>query len=532
MVGDGFGGRLWYSPTKFSVASYSGYYACFDSCSTTTNQLYGWGGNGYYQFGIGTSISGLDQPTPLPNLSDVKYYSGGYYLGVIKNDNTGWVSGPYMYTPTQVISDVKFLDACSYYVSFVKSDGTVWSVGVNVSGSFGDGNLNSSFTSTPVQMQSINNAVRVACNRKALIVLLNDSTLVSVGDNSQGAAGLGYGISETFTPMPIPGLSKIVDIKSISNSSIALSDSGFVYFWGSSPPSIHDYLPVKVTGLDSIIAISGCDDGGHFLALDENGNCYAWRNNNYGQCGIQLPETWITKPRLVATDVIDILAGETFSYIVKEDNSLWATGNSDGGSIWLNLPNFRRRQFTQLDNSIFEDLCTKQELDIITTDCTDSTYGSISVSLDAGQPSYSYSIGDEFQSNGQFNDLNSGNYDITVIAENGCEYYSWAYVGGDNCPEPPIEPPDSLHFPNVFTPNDDGVNDVFYFESNGVTNLTCRIFNRWGKEVAYLEGSDATWDGKTRLGLDCSAGVYYYLVDYEFQNGNKDNHNGYLTLLR
>ena len=58
---------------------------------------------------------------------------------------------------------------------------------------------------------------------------------------------------------------------------------------------------------------------------------------------------------MVATDVIDIFAGYTFSYIMKADGTLWASGstlfgdNRERGSIWMDLPNSRRTIFTQID---------------------------------------------------------------------------------------------------------------------------------------------------------------------------------------
>ncbi|PJA08167.1 MAG: hypothetical protein COX70_04385, partial [Flavobacteriales bacterium CG_4_10_14_0_2_um_filter_32_8] len=58
-----------------------------------------------------------------------------------------------------------------------------------------------------------------------------------------------------------------------------------------------------------------------------------------------------------ATDVIDIMAGETFSYIVKSDGTLWAAGYSNGFSIWLNLPDTSSEVFIQLDPSQVPGAC-------------------------------------------------------------------------------------------------------------------------------------------------------------------------------
>jgi len=357
MVGDGFGGRLWYSPTNYTVGSYSAYSVCYEQCEDSPNQLYGWGNNGSNQLGLGFSIGGVNIPTPIPNMTNVKFYSTGYDMGAIKKDNTGWVWGYFANNPIQVITDAYFLDASSYNISFVKTDGTVWTLGDNSYGQYGDGTIISSLSlTTPIQMLNITNAVRVANNYSATIVLLEDSSLVATGDNSIGSLGLGQSVSGTSIPLPIFGLPPIVDVKSNAEETIALTYDGKVYHWGQDNATGNfNYLPVLIPNLTDIVAISGCDDGYHFLALDENKNCYAW-GANWGQMG--LPSSANTQfPQLAATDVIDIMAGETFSYIVKSDGTLWAAGYSNGFSIWLNLPDTSSEVFIQLDPSQVPGAC-------------------------------------------------------------------------------------------------------------------------------------------------------------------------------
>ena len=65
---------------------------------------------------------------------------------------------------------------------------------------------------------------------------------------------------------------------------------------------------------------------------------------------------------------------------------------------------------------------------------------------------------------------------------------------------------------NVFTPNDDGVNDFFMVSSNGSYPLNLQIFTRAGILVYEGEGSTVTWDGRTASGQELSTGVYYYVM--------------------
>lgn len=361
LVGDGFGGRLWYKPTRFSVGSYAAYTICGDTNNPENNQLYGWGDNYYNELGLGESTSGVEYPTLIPEIDSVEFFSTGYVMGAIKYDHSGWLwgkdpisVGSFIINPSQIISDVFFCDASSSNVSFVKINGTVWSVGYNGSGQFGNGQIDNDFYSVPVQMLNVNNAARVANNWWSTSVLLRDSTVITTGGSY---IGLGPDITQTTIPLPNPFLPKIVDIKSNARGTVALAANGDVYFWGQDN-SVDYVAPIKIDSLSNIVAISGCDDGAHFLALDNNKNCYAWGDNGF-QFGLNAnPQATIQNPALVATDVIDIMAGETFSYIVKTDGSLWAVGSSTNGSIWLNLSNEIRFEFTQINPEIVPGWCT------------------------------------------------------------------------------------------------------------------------------------------------------------------------------
>jgi len=71
------------------------------------------------------------------------------------------------------------------------------------------------------------------------------------------------------------------------------------------------------------------------------------------------------------------------------------------------------------------------------------------------------------------------------------------------------------HLPNVFTPNGDGVNDLFMpYPYQGVEKINITIFNRWGRVVFETSNPDINWDGKEQNSKkDCSEGVYYYVCD-------------------
>lgn len=83
-------------------------------------------------------------------------------------------------------------------------------------------------------------------------------------------------------------------------------------------------------------------------------------------------------------------------------------------------------------------------------------------------------------------------------------------------------------FPNIFTPNDDGVNDFFgirYIEQYPNNNV--QIFNRWGKEVFNIDGYDN--DKRVFTGKDLPDGVYFFIVNL---GKGKDPVSGSVTITR
>ncbi len=95
---------------------------------------------------------------------------------------------------------------------------------------------------------------------------------------------------------------------------------------------------------------------------------------------------------------------------------------------------------------------------------------------------------------------------------------------------PTCELSDSI--PNVFTPNGDGINDVFSPGSSAMTSLTCEIYNRWGTPIASFNGINDFWDGHISSGGEATAGTYYYILKATCANGIKKEAHGFIELLR
>ena len=79
---------------------------------------------------------------------------------------------------------------------------------------------------------------------------------------------------------------------------------------------------------------------------------------------------------------------------------------------------------------------------------------------------------------------------------------------------------DNYILPNVFSPNGDGINDIYQpLRTSYVEKVDMKIFNRWGLQVFETEDPDINWDGKiSGTNKLVSPGVYYYICDvYEYR---------------
>ena len=127
-----------------------------------------------------------------------------------------------------------------------------------------------------------------------------------------------------------------------------------------------------------------------------------------------------------------------------------------------------------------------------------------------------------------------GTYDITLIVRSGLDCLDTLTL--------PVNIVEGLIVPNVFTPNNDGINDVFDIRTSDVGNFNLEIYNRWGNVIFENTSPLISWDGVTASGTPASAGTYFYVISKaEMNSGNAidnelDNFDfketGWLQLIR
>ena len=90
-----------------------------------------------------------------------------------------------------------------------------------------------------------------------------------------------------------------------------------------------------------------------------------------------------------------------------------------------------------------------------------------------------------------------------------------------------------FYMPNAFTPDGDGLNDLFKVVSEGTEDFELRIFNRFGQEVFYTNDPSKAWNGSFKNnGYHCEAGLYVISYKLDYGENNIQEGLGHVTLIR
>lgn len=159
---------------------------------------------------------------------------------------------------------------------------------------------------------------------------------------------------------------------------------------------------------------------------------------------------------------------------------------------------------------------------VVVTDILQSGYTYVSSTVTAG-------IYDPLTGDWTIGNLNSGTSEtltITVTVNATGIYTNTAGISGNEI-DPSLSDntsttetfPTEFHIPEGFSPNGDGINDVFVILGiNNYPENKFEIFNRWGNKVFKASPYTNTWDGKATEGLriggdELPVGTYFYVLD-------------------
>jgi len=91
-----------------------------------------------------------------------------------------------------------------------------------------------------------------------------------------------------------------------------------------------------------------------------------------------------------------------------------------------------------------------------------------------------------------------------------------------------------FYIPNAFTPNGDGINDLFYYSGYDldVSRYNMKIFNRWGQLVFTGQDENDNWNGVTLDGVTAPGGTYVYRLEVKTKGGKEYVFDGQVNLVR
>ncbi len=329
----------------------------------------------------------------------------------------------------------------------------------------------------------------------------SEQVIISITDNNQCTFSDTVNVQVNNTPI----LSLGSDKTSCNGESINLSSpfpaSGYLWSNGAMSP-----------------AISVNTAGTYWLRVTQDGICFATDTIIINTP--EAPQLELGKDTAICANLPLELSAESSN----ADQYLWSTDDK-GSTIFVNDSGYYWVQ-VKLGQCLYSDsvLVTPKpsaslDLGSDTSICRGDTF-----SLNGSLPSaVSFQWSDGFQDSTR-TISEPGIYRLQVIFENGCETIGEIEIFESICAT-------TLIMPNVFSPNNDGINDLFeVYQLSGIESADIRIYNRWGERM-YIGTLETPWDGDIN-GRLCPSGPYFYTVEFVDVYGNTSFERGSLTLIR
>lgn len=271
----------------------------------------------------------------------------------LKNDGTVWAWGSNIYgqlgnastnntnTPVQtlLLNNVIAISAGGWHSVALKSDSTVWTWGWNMDGQLGDGTTTDKII--PSQVTGLTRVTQIAAGTYHVLALKSDGTVWAWGDNLYGQIGNGTNGADVTTPVQVQGLNNVVKIAAGRFFSLAVKSDGSVWTWGQNlygqlgdGTTTDRYTPVQVNGLTLALPAVVATGAFHCTAVKSDGSVWAWGRNSYGNLGNNtLNNSTIPVQMLDISDVVEMSNGTNFSIMVKSDGTFWGCGRNASGQL-------------------------------------------------------------------------------------------------------------------------------------------------------------------------------------------------------
>ena len=327
--------------------------------------LWLWGDNIVGQLGDNTT---LDRSSPVQTISGGNNWKqislGGATVAAIKTDGTLWLWGSngngqlgdntgttYRSSPVQTISggtNWKQVSVGDYFVSAIKTDGSLWLWGSGSNGQLGDNTPPIIYRSSPIQTVSGGtNWKQVSCGYASVAAIKTDGTLWTWGFNTSGQLGDNT-VTERSSPVQtVSGGNNWKQVSAGYNFAAAIKTDGSLWLWGSN--SNGQLGDNTLTNKSSPVqTISGGNNwkqvsAGSLMtaAIKTDGSLWTWGWNFYGQLGDNTRTERSSPVQTISGGnnwkQVSCVGPNNFStpYVtaIKTDGTLWNWGRNNDGFL-------------------------------------------------------------------------------------------------------------------------------------------------------------------------------------------------------